>query len=66
MTTDKDRVIAANNWNASWVDFTIQYLESTKSKFEIFETLGSEAADMLDDFIEQLVCLKTNYEIKEN
>lgn len=66
MTTDRDRIVAANHWNASWVDFAIRYLESTKSRFEIFETLGGEAADMIDDFITQLECLKTDYEIEEN
>lgn len=65
MTTDRDRVVAANNWNAMWVKNTIEYLESTRSRFEIFETLGSEASDMIDDFITQLECLRTDYEIIE-
>ncbi len=66
MTTEYDRIMAANRWNASWVDIMIQQLESTKSRFEGWETLGSEAMDIIDDFIKRLECIKTDYEIREN
>lgn len=66
MTEDKYRLVAANNWNVMWVDNAIQYLESTKAQFETFETLGCEAANMIDDFITKLECLKSDYKIEED
>ena len=65
MTTERDRVLAANNWNAMWVENIIRDLESTKSRFEGWEALGREAQDVIDDFITRLECLTTDYEIKE-
>ena len=65
MTTERDRIIAANTWNAMWVESIIRDLESTKSRFEGWERLGSEAQDAIDDFITRLRCLKTDYEIEE-
>ena len=65
MTTDRDRQIAANNWNVMWIDHAIQYLEGAKSQLEVFETLGREASDMIDDCITKLECLKTDYKIEE-
>ena len=65
MTTDKERLVSVNNWNVMWVDYAIQYLKHTKAQFEIFETLGSKTADMIDDFITKLECLQCNYKIEE-
>ena len=65
MTTDRDRIVAANTWNVMWIENLIQDLESTKTRFERWERLGSEAQEVIDDFITRLECLKTDYQIKE-
>ena len=61
MTTDKERDVAANNWNLMHVDWLIEYAEKMKSSLELFEALGSVAADRIDGFITELECLKTDY-----
>ena len=61
MIADKEREIAANNWNLMHVDWLIEYAENMKSSLELFESLGAVAADRIDSFITELEALKTYY-----
>ena len=62
MTTDMERKQSANNWNAMQIGFLIEYMEKVKSSLEVFESLGSEASDMIDNYITELESLRTDYE----
>ena len=65
MTTDRERVLAANSWNYMEIGFLIKNMEATKSSLEVFETLGQEAADMIDTMITNLECLRSDYKMNE-
>lgn len=65
MTTDIERKKSANNWNDTLIGFLIDYMEKTKSSLEVFESLGSEASDMIDNYITELESLRTDYRIED-
>lgn len=62
MTTEADRKQSANNWNDMQIGFLIEYMEKVKSSLEVFETLGREASDMIDNQITELESLRADYE----
>lgn len=64
MTTDIEKK-SANNWNDMQIGFLIDYMEKTKSALEVFENLGSEASDMIDNYIAKLESLRTDYKIED-
>lgn len=64
MTTDIERKKSANNWNDMQIGFLIDYMEKTKSALEVFENLGSEASDMIDNYITELESLRTDYKME--
>ena len=61
MTTDVERRASANNWNDMQLGFLIGYMEKTKAALETFEVLGSEASDLIDNYITELESLRTDY-----
>ena len=61
MTTDIERKMNANNWNDMQIGFLIDYMEKIKSSLEVFEALGREASDMIDNQITELESLRTDY-----
>lgn len=61
MTTDTERKMSANNWNDMQIGFLIDYMEKVKSSLEVFETLGREASDMIDNQITELESLRADY-----
>ena len=65
MTTDAERRKSANDWNDMQIGFLIDYMEKTKSALEAFESLGSEASDMIDNYITELESLRTDYKMEE-
>lgn len=65
MTTDIERKKSANNWNDMQIGFLIDYMEKTKSALEVFESLGSEASDMIDNYIAELESLRTDYRMED-
>lgn len=65
MTTDAERIKSANSWNDIQIDFLIEYMEKIKSSLEVFETLGREASDMIDNYITELESLRTDYKIED-
>ena len=65
MTTDNKRKQSANNWNDMQIGFLIDYMEKVKSSLEVFESLGSEASNMIDNQITELESLRTDYKTEE-
>ena len=65
MTADVKRKKSANNWNDMQIGFLIDYMEKTKSALEVFESLGSEASDMIDNYITELESLRTDYRMED-
>ena len=61
MTMGNERKQSANNWNDMQIGFLIDYMEKTKSALEVFENLGSEASDMIDNYITELESLRADY-----
>ena len=61
MTTDNERKQSANNWNDMQIEFLIEYMEKIKSSLEVFEALGKEASNMIDNQITELKNLRTDY-----
>ena len=61
MLTNMERKQNANNWNDMQIGFLIDYMEKTKSALEVFENLGSEASDMIDNYITELESLRADY-----
>lgn len=65
MTTDIERKKSANNWNDMQIGFLIDYMEKTKSALEVFENLGSEASNIIDNYITELESLRTDYRMED-
>lgn len=65
MLTDMERKQSANNWNDMQIGFLIDYMEKVKSSLEVFESLGSEASNMIDNQITELESLRTDYKMEE-
>jgi len=65
MTTDKERIKAANEWNDMHISFLIEYKEDTKRVLESFESLGAEACDLIDSQITELECLRSDYRMED-
>ena len=65
MTTDIERRKAANDWNDMRIGFLIEYMEKVKSSLEVFENLGKEASDMIDNQITELESLRTDYKMED-
>jgi hypothetical protein len=65
MTSEKERKIAANNWNDMQIGFLIDFMERTKAALELFENLGREASELIDSQITELESLRTDYRIEE-
>lgn len=65
MTTDIERRKAANDWNDMRIEFLIEYMEKVKSSLEVFENLGKEASDMIDNQITELESLRTDYKMED-
>ena len=65
MPTDMERKQGANNWNDMQIGFLIDYMEKVKSSLEVFESLGSEASNMIDNQITELESLRTDYKMEE-
>jgi hypothetical protein len=61
MPTNMERKQSANNWNDMQIEFLIEYMEKIKSSLEVFETLGKEASDMIDNQITELESLRADY-----
>lgn len=61
MATDIERKMNANNWNDMQIGFLINYMEKVKSSLEVFEALGREASDMIDNQITELESLRADY-----
>lgn len=40
-------------------------MEKTKANLEVFENLGSEAMDMIDNYITELESLRNDYKIED-
>lgn len=64
MITDAERRKSANDWNDMKIGFLIDYMEKTKSALEVFESLGNEASDMIDNYITELESLRTDYRME--
>lgn len=62
MATETERKKSANNWNDMQIGFLIDYMEKCKSSLEVFESLGREASDMIDNQITELESLRADYE----
>ena len=65
MTTNQERIKAANEWNDMYIGFLIDHMESTKRVLESFESLGSEAYEMIDSQITELECLRSDYRMDD-
>lgn len=65
MLTDMERKQSANNWNDMQIGFLIDYMEKVKSSLEMFESLGSEASNMIDNQITELESLRTDYKMEK-
>ena len=65
MPTERERAIAANNWNSMQIRWLIEYAEKTVRQLQKFETLGKEAAEHIDKFITELECIRSDNEYKE-
>ena len=61
MPTNMERKQSANNWNDMQIEFLIEYMEKINSSLEVFETLGKEASDMIDNQITELESLRADY-----
>ena len=61
MPTNMERKQSENNWNDMQIEFLIEYMEKIKSSLEVFEALGKEAGDMIDNQITELESLRTDY-----
>ena len=61
MPTNMERKQSAINWNDMQIEFLIEYMEKIKSSLEVFETLGKEASDMIDNQITELESLRADY-----
>lgn len=61
MPTNMERKQSANNWNDMQIEFLIEYMEKIKSSLEVFEALGKEASDMIDNQITELESLRADY-----
>jgi len=64
MTTDIERKRSANDWNDIQIGFLIKNMERTKTALEVFESLGSEASNMIDNYITELESLRTDYRLE--
>ena len=61
---DKRRLEAANSWNDIQIRWLIEYMEKTKHSLERFEKLGEEANDLIDNYITELECLRSDYKME--
>ena len=61
---DKRRLEAANSWNDIQIRWLIEYMEQTKRYLEKFEKLGEEANDLIDNYITELECLRSDYKME--
>ena len=64
MITDIERRKAANDWNDIQIEFLIDHMEKTKSSLEVFEALGNETSNMIDNYIAELQKIITDYRMK--
>ena len=64
MTTDIERKRNANDWNDMQIEFLIDHMERTKTALEVFESLGSEASNMIDNYITELESLRVDYRLE--
>lgn len=65
MTTDQERIKAANEWNDMHIGFLIEHMEDTRRVLESFESLGEKARELIDSQITELECLRSDYRMED-
>ncbi len=57
----EENVIAAHEWNKSQLQWLIEDIKKRQASIKCFEPMGSDAADLLDTFVDQIVDLLKEY-----